>query len=472
MRKVLLAVYTAGHLTELLRIMRLLKRSGRYEPTVVFSRFYHGDLERDAALCRAEDVPSLTDRAGVGGESGPGPSHGTVSSRTYAGATRLARATLSDLPFPFTMARALARQGRELYLARRIVAGQRPDLLVLAEDSVGYETAALIKAAHEQGVPAAIVPFTVSNALEPAETYFRDPAYNLRRWSNGLVATLYPRWVFEHHGERLLRLPAGQVMAKEWWGLAPPLPWQMNSGAADVIAVESPIMEAYYRREGLPPDQLVVTGTLADDVLAENLRNARIERETLCSELGIPRDRRLVLCALPPDHFAISGPQADATDYATLVRIWIQALAAVPDCNIVVRLHPRTSFDSYKYIEEWGVRISQRDTAALVPLCDLFVASVSATIRWAIACGKPVLNYDVYRLRWTDFADAPGVLRVEDQASFVAILHKLTTDAAFFESVRARQEADAPRWGQLDGRAGERILRCFDGLVNQRGAQA
>ncbi len=38
-----------------------------------------------------------------------------------------------------------------------------------------------------------------------------------------------------------------------------------------------------------------------------------------------------------------------------------------------------------------------RTRLSLVPLCSLYVASVSATIRWAIACGKPVVNYDVYR---------------------------------------------------------------------------
>jgi hypothetical protein len=466
LRKALLAVYTAGHFTELRRTAVLLRQSQRYAPAFLFSRWYYGDLDRDAAICEAEGIPWLTDAlstAELDRRSANQPSGAGAAVATRRGVV----ATVSKLPFPFTAVRAIARQARELYRARHIIKTERPDLVVLAEDGVAYETAALIKAAHEQGIPAVILPFTVCNALEPAETFFHNPAYSLERWSNRLVGSLYPRWVFAHRGRRLLRMPAAQVLAKEWWGLAPPLPWQMNSGAADAVAVESPFMEAYYRREGLPPEKLITTGTLADDVLAEARLNAAERRKEICAELGFASDRRLILCALPPDQFKISGSQADAPNYATLVQVWVQALAALPGCNIVVRLHPRMSYEAYKYIETWGVRISQHDTASLVPLCDLFVASVSATIRWAIACGKPVLNYDVYRLRWTDFDDAPGVLRVEDRQAFVETLRMLVTDEAFFNDVRARQQADASRWGRLDGCAHHRILECFDHLVKR-----
>jgi hypothetical protein len=460
---VLLAVYTAGHFTELGRTAALLRRSGRYAPTFMFSRSYYGDLDREIAICRTEGIPWLTESAPANLDD---DANRSSRSSLYTAATNLAKAMVSGLPFPFTAVRAIARQARELYRARQVIKAERPDLLVLAEDNVAYETAALIKAGHEQRIPTVIMPFTVCNALEPAETFFHDPAYSLERWSNRLVGSLYPRWVFTHRGRRLLRMPAAQVLAKEWWGLAPPLPWQMNSGAADALAVESPFMEAYYRREGLPSEKLITTGMLADDVLAETLRNAPARRDALCAELGLANDRRLIVCALPPDQFGITGAQADVPDYATLVRVWVQALAALPRCHIVVRLHPRMTYDAYKYIEAWGVKISQRDTAALVPLCDLYVASMSATIRWAIACGRPVLNYDVYQLRLTDFDDAPGVLRVTGRQAFVETLQKLVTDDSFFKDVRERQQADAPRWGHLDGGAHDRILDCFDRLVD------
>jgi len=465
-RRVLLAVYTDGHFTEQLRVARLLRRSDGYVPTMYFPTVYP-QKNRDVETCRSEGVPLLDLNLGPVGGGDAGSAH-VARSSPLARLTRLMKSALWGLPFPFTLLRAVLRQGQQLCVARRVVLKQKPDVIVLSEDNVGYETATLIKAGHEQRVPAVIVPFTVANALEPAEAYFRDPAFIVQSRSNRLAAHLYPRWVHVHRGRTLLCLPAPQLIAKEWWRLAPPLPWIVNSGAADAIAVESEFMEAYYRREGLPAGQMVRTGALYDDVLAENQRDAKARRAALCEELGLPADRRLLLCALPPDQFVISGPQADFPDYATMVQFWIQAMAAVPGWNVVVRLHPRMDYDAYRYIEQWGVRISQRDTASLVPLCDLYVASVSATIRWAIACGKPVLNYDAYRLRWTDYDDAPGVVRVEDKETFAATLQRFGADAAFYGEVRSRQEADAGRWARLDGQAASRLLQLLQTLIERQ----
>jgi hypothetical protein len=468
-KNVLLPAYTAGHFTELIWVARLLRESGRYAPTFWFWRGYYGDVRRHLAVCRAEGIPGIDEGAAApgGGRSDVSASPSTPGVR--ARLARLARRLTAGLPFPVTAIRALARQRLELFRCRQLVADRRPDLVVLAEDGVGYETAALIKAAHERRAPSVIVPFTVCNALEPAESYIRNPAYGLERWENRLVAKFYPRWVYQHRGRRMLRLPAAQLLAKEFHGLAPPLPWQMNSGAADCVVLESAFMEAYFRREGLPASQLTVTGAITGDVLEREMRDAPARRQALREELGLAGNKPLILCALPPNQFAINGPQADAPDYQTLVRDWLQTLASVEGWDVVVCLHPRTSDDEFRSAAQWGVNISRRDTLTLVPLCDLFVAAVSAVIRWAIACGIPVLNYDVYRLHWTDFDAAPGVIKVEDHRTFADALRRLTTDRQYFDDVRLRQQREAPRWGRLDGGNGARILQRLDELID-RGA--
>ena len=466
LKRALLPVYTAGHFTELIRVAGLLKESGAWTPTFWFWRGYYGDIVRHLERCRADGIHAIAE-SGISPEDHlrtDSPAH-AASPTIRARVARLARAASLDAPFPVTALRAFARQRLEFSRCRRLVAEERPDLLILAEDTVGYETAALIKAAHERRVPSVVLPFTVCNALEPAEAYFRDPAYSVTRWDNRLVARMFPRWVYTHRGTTMVRLPAAQLLAKEFLGLAPPRPWQMNSGAADRILVESRFMEAYYRREGLPAEQLVVTGAIAGDVLAEAKRDAVARRSSLRRELGLTADRPIVLCALPPDQFEIYRGQADVEDYATLVRVWLQTLAAVKDWDVIVCLHPRADYQAIRYVEDWGVKISQRDTVTLIPLCTVFVAATSATIRWAIACGIPVLNYDVYRVGWTDFDSATGVVRVDTREAFAAALRRLTGDAQYFADQQARQQRDAPQWGRLDGGNGVGILRCFDELV-------
>lgn len=470
MKRALLAVYTDGHFTELSRLARRLATSGAWQPLVYFARLYP-QKARDLGTCQTEGWPHL-DHAGSPPADEASPDPPAPRPSAAARARGLLRRALVSLPFPFTAVRAVARQGQQLQRARRVIAEHQPRVIVVAEDTVGYETAALIRAGHERGVPSVIVPFTVANALEPAEAYYRDPAFDADRGANRLAARLYPRWVYHHRARRLLRLPGPQLLAKEWWDLAPPLPWIMNSGSADALAAESPFMEAYYRREGLPPPRLVVTGTLADDVLAGHLQQAAGRRAALCAEFGLPGNRPLLVSALPPDQFGISGVQSEFADYGEMAEFWVRTLASLDGWNVVIRLHPRMDATAYRYLEQWGPRLCQWDTAALVPLCDLYVACVSATIRWAVACGKPVVNYDLYRLRWTDYADAPGVLRVEDKGEFVALVGRLAADRTFYESVLASQRADAPRWGNLDGQAAARLLELMDAVGTAAAAGA
>jgi len=466
-KRALLAVYTDGHFTELARVAQLLARSGTHEPVVCFARSYP-QKSRDLAECAAQRwaaIDTAPDPAAL--EQAPPP-----AAEGGRGPVRLLRAFLVSLPFPFTLARALARQYQQLRQARRLVATHQPDVVVLAEDGVGYEVATLIKAAHERRVPCVVVPFTVANALEPAEAYYRNPDFDAARGSNRLAAALYPRWVYQHRGRTMVRLPAAQLIAKEWFGLAPPLPWIINSGAADALTVESPFMDAYYRREGLSPERFVRTGALYDDVLADAKGRAAERRAALAAALGLDLSKPMVVCALPPDQFSFSAAQTDFPDYHALVKWWLCTLVAAGPWNVVVRLHPRLNTSDYRYLEQFGIRLCEWDTAALVPLADLYVASVSATIRWAIACGVPVVNYDVYRLRWTDYADAPGVVRVEDRRDFEVVVRRLATDREYFADVRARQAADAARWGNLDGQAGLRMLRLLTSIeVRKRKAE-
>ena len=105
-------------------------------------------------------------------------------------------------------------------------------------------------------------------------------------------------------------------------------------------------------------------------------------------------------------------------------------------------------------------------TPELVPLCDFFVASISSTIRWAIACGKPVLNYDVYRYRYVDdFGKVGGVLTVEEQGDFLAALNRLAEDKDYLREMSAKQRALSERWSYLDGKCCARMVALVRELL-------
>ena len=79
----MLAVHTAGHFTELVRVARLMRRSGRYEPTVFFvvdRTVYRPDqfpqvFEGDDELTGDPELPGFRCRVAdlfyLPGEEGP-----------------------------------------------------------------------------------------------------------------------------------------------------------------------------------------------------------------------------------------------------------------------------------------------------------------------------------------------------------------------------------------------------------------
>lgn len=476
-RPVLIAIHTNTFFVELFRLVRLLMDSGKHPVLVMFVNPYPTFLE-DAKLCLQLGIPCLDNHgrllrpdAQAFGPERAQPALGVGVSRfaktlkkSAAIAKRLLWLSRVNQLFPVRFLFLYQEFRSRVKFINRLFDQQTPALLVLGGDMVGYDTPVFIKVAHQRSIKALLVPSTMSNGLEQAEAYFYDPNHNLGNWINRSVAKSFPRWVFEHRGRKLLRVPAERILLMEHLGLAPPLPWIFNSGYADAIAIESERMRQYYLACGLPAQQLRLIGSLADDVMVMILESRARVREDLYEELGLPKDRPMVLSALPPDFLYMPGgrPECDFKTYPELVAFWIRSIARVRNFNVVVCLHPSARYEDYQYFESLGVKIARRGTADLVPLCDIYIASVSSTIRWAIACGTPVINYDVYRYRYTDYLGLEGVLILEKKAEFESAIVKLAEDAELYNRLKAGQKAVAHQWGMFDGKVGQRMLALID----------
>jgi hypothetical protein len=362
---------------------------------------------------------------------------------------------------------------KHLWWAYAMFTSLRPRVLLMAEDNVSFISALLIKVGHEYGTPSVLVPYTVASVAEFKESLVEDPEHSMRFLFNRVAAHYYPRWCTEYKERRFLRAPGYQIQALEWLGLAPAKPWVPNYGDWDVLAAESQAMLARYLALGLPPEKLFVTGAASDDILAKRLFDARSYREELYSELGLPPNRPLLLCALPPDQLHMKRPGCEFSRYEELIEFLVRSLGSVPGFNAVLSLHPRTPRGVLELVRSLKATVSPRDTLELVALSDIYIASVSATIRWAITCGVPVLNYDVYRYEYDDYDAAPGVLKARTSAEYLSTLKRLISDPSYAAQVRASQAECASAWGHRDGRSGRRLVSLLDQLTgpgDSRGA--
>jgi hypothetical protein len=471
--RVLIIAHTTTFLTELSLFGKLVRTRTDAE-TVFYCPFVHWTADAFAKSCASEGVTCLLhpvneslDRC-FPGTSDLGPTRPSMGDKVVRRITTLLARAAAALPGigPSFVAERIAFEGLTTEIGN-LLHRVNPRLLVLGGDMAGYDTALYIKLAHEAGIAVLIVPSTMSNGREQAEVYYADPSYHVTGWARQLVASLFPKWVRRHRDTRLFRCPPGRLLAMELAGLAPPQPWIFNSGYADAIAMESEAMIDYYASAGMKHDRMVLTGSLSDDSMAERMRRTDTIRRDLCRDLNLDPAWPIVLTAVPPDFLYMTGgrPQCDFKTYDELLDFWIGSHAQLKECNNVIALHPSIDAESMRKFERDNIRIGRWRTADMVPACDIYVASISSTIRWAIACGKPVVNYDVYRYRYTDFLNVPGVLAMEEQQEFRSTLTRLVLDDGYRRGIAQRQASVASQWGLLDGRVGDRMLALVERLA-------
>lgn len=462
-RVALLVVDSPSQLTELWRVAGFLHDDGRYTPVVHFTPY--AGLEAAVRACEERGIAHEGPPLPSGEPARPARLPARIATSLRRRLARQLAATSLGTPFlALSWALHLARLRRA---SRAVLQQTRASIIVLAEDNVGEQSAAWVAAGHDLGVPSVVVPYTMAKASEAAASYYLRDEHSFRRWDNRLLARWKPRWSFTYRGRRLTRLPAYQALALEWWGMTPPEPWVLHSGFSDVIAVESSRMMEHYVGEGLPAERLRLVGSLADDELRRDRERSAETRALLAAEHGLDPSRRLLICAVPPSQFGALPAEIEFDDYPSLLRAWAAALADIGGWDVVLRLHPRTDADKKIRPFLGDLPVSTMDTLRLIAACDAYVASVSATIRWAIASGVPVINYDVYRFGYDDYDDLSAVLTVDNLLDFKSSLGRLTSDAVWRAELAAVQRRESPRWGSADGRCGERLVDLFDSLLEE-----
>ena len=338
---------------------------------------------------------------------------------------------------------------------RNSITAFRLDALVIPEDIVGSTWPVAIQAAHSCGIPAVVLPYTLANRAEAIQSLKGAAPYQRRE--NEAAALLYPRWRYQSGAIDIVRLPSDHIMAHEELGITPPDPWMMNSGSSDKILVDSPASRDYFHDSGIPLEQLEVVGSVSQDRMFAVRQHRDSHLADLRAELGLSGRKPLLLLSGCPNQLTASVPFCEFKSIEAVASFVGNSLAPLGEhYHLVVRPHPGFP-DFGRLLEPFGFATSQRPTASLVPLADLFIAFASATIRWAVACAVPVVNYDVFHYGYDDFKRARGVRTVSGSSDFSALVASLTPGAAALTAMKTAAQQDSAHWSVMDGRGIERI---------------
>lgn len=346
---------------------------------------------------------------------------------------------------------------------KKILRDTHPDIIILPEDVVGSVSPLMIRAGHVCQIPSLILPYTIANQQEAYKSLSSYPNLRARRWYNIPFAKIFRSWVMGEGNAAIFRLPVDYIFAHVALGVSPPDPWMMNSGFANAIAVENTAMYDYYAAAGIPQGKMSIVGAIYDDYLAKILQNKAAELELVRGDLGIRSEKQVLLIAGCPDQSG-SCPGFEFSNIGEFAKNLADGVKELSgDYEIVVRPHPNFP-ELGDLLEKQGLIVAQIDTARLVAVSDLFIAFGSATIRWAVSCAVPSINYDVFRYDYSDFKDVSCVVSVGSYGDFVAALRVMRPGSTTLESLRAAARVEAGRWGKLDGHSVDRIIALIDKL--------
>jgi hypothetical protein len=230
--------------------------------------------------------------------------------------------------------------------------------------------------------------------------------------------------------------------------------------------VENQAAMDHYRREGLPAEKLVDLGSPYCDVLADTLTAHPDCDAAYRKGAKITPGRTKVLVSLPPSYHATRPDKSEFADYASMCRAIVDMCRRLPSADCTLSIHPATPADQRAMLADLGVAIADEWLLRLIPRHDVYLTMFSSTIRWAIACGKPVLNYDAYRFELAIYDGVKAVTTRRRLADLETALARLADDEEYRRTA-ATLAADRPRWGSLDGGNTRRLLE-FAARASQR----
>ena len=358
---------------------------------------------------------------------------------------------------------ALASQ---LAAALKFFSDVQPRAIVTGEDGISAPLA-LMAAARDRGIRVVVIPFgygvrrDLETALD-AKASRGELVTATGPWA-GLIQSHAPQWIKTGSHAGALMYEDAYIVAAESLGITLRDPWIIHGGFGDVLCVESEQMRRVYLEEGVPAARLAPTGTPYWDRMVRALDSNPDARAALRQPRRTTPGLTRILVSWPPSYHDDRGRFSEFASYremSTTVLAWLQRQ---PACEVKVSLHPAVSADDRAALAAAGVAVTDDYVIEQIPQHDLFITYFSSTIRWAVAAGKPVINFDLYQLGLHVYDSAPGVARVTSLADFQRCVTRLVSSDYEFAAAAGAQIAVAEDWGVLDGRCTERIANVING---------
>ena len=326
----------------------------------------------------------------------------------------------------------------------------RPDAVLV---SVNPPPGLFLDEAARRGIPGVLLQlFFWGNRSFHAAWIADDRQLETRDWS---------RW-YRFRRELRYRL-------EEFYGVGASPPWAVHRAT---IAVQGRGLQRRLLAEGIPAENVVVTGNPLVDELFE-LRSSREEaRDRVFTQLGLSPNARLLTYFRGHEDRAITVDRQRRAE--SQVDIIHSLRAAAPDAQVVVKIHPREGA-----VERAFVGSIDRDvfvvgdefvTNELIVASDVVVGMMSTTLLQAVALDRPTVSAFLWDGRdyWRDATNWSGVERVTSADALTEAVRLHLTDPAHQAKWKARRDSFTAEEFLLDGNGTDHVVDLLERMLRAR----
>lgn len=344
-------------------------------------------------------------------------------------------------------------------------------ILMPADNRYDYQF--IVKIAHTSNprLPVALFPSWFANHLEILRTFGGNKKLvkkNLSPITGKILGNYLMPIETQKSNQRYQMIPirTSEILLRKAFRAEAPKPWILHSGQADIIFVETKMALEYAKSLGFSPKQLSLVGSPYLDEMYE-VRRRNVLTAIKGKQLTSTRPLK-ILCAIPPDMTAyVDHKIIEFPSYLEFLEKFINSVRRVPESEVIFTVHPTTTHIERSTIESFGAIISDKPTHCLIVESDLYVASISATIQWAIAAGVQTLNYDVFSFGYPDYESSELVTRADSFSSFENELSKLSSTIASYLDV-SRADCRNSSTAELDGESARRLVMELENLISSK----
>lgn len=322
------------------------------------------------------------------------------------------------------------------------------DQVILGEENVLLDTFVYSKAALSGKI--FVYPYTIPNPQEMKVGSYES--YPLDSFLARFLKLIFPQWVKVFSDRIFLLLPPQKILALYLIGFFPKNPWILNADTEGQILIESDKMKKLYLSFKVDPKKLNPIGSFNDDLLFEKIKIRSEQVLHFSKKYRLDSQKPTLLVAFPPNQFPKKNSEIE--NYPAVIQFYAESLKPYLEWfNVVISRHPRT-LDPLTLLKQEGIIVADESTIDLVAISSAFIATVSATIRWALLVKVPVINFDFYNYKYTDYSDEPDVITVYTKQEFLTALGRLKSQI----HDTSLESSKNSTWGFLDGKVHQRFI--------------